>query len=35
MTDFEMMVQEDMRDNGYDPACVEDVLEYWKEKLDD
>lgn len=34
-SDLELMVQYDMYINGYDPSNIEDIKEYWKERLND
>jgi hypothetical protein len=32
-SDLELMVIQDMWDNGYDPTVYSDVLEYWENRL--
>ena len=34
-TDFEIWVENDMLDNGFDPNNPEHIELYWKERLDD
>ena len=34
-SDLELMVNEDMIKNGYDPTNKEDVSAYWEELLED
>jgi len=33
-SDLEMLVMADMYEQGYDPASVDDIKEYWKDILD-
>lgn len=35
MSDLELLIMTDMYVNGYNPSCKEDIIEYWKERLDD
>lgn len=34
-SDLELLVEYDMYELGYDPNNKEDIVKYWKEKLDD
>lgn len=32
---LEEMIREDMIANGFEPSIKEDIIRYWKERLDD
>lgn len=34
MVDLEVLVEQDMIRNGYDPDIWEDVMDYWMDRLD-